>query len=123
MADRATIWQKKPDGWRGVYLDRVGDHPGHAGATLAAHYDTEEKIDSLLDPVFNDYKYLSTLGNTPAECVYKHDAFSRRQNGVLTADGRVNASKRWHAEYMYERNGDKWQFTTGKVRITMTPDG
>lgn len=108
MATRAGIWQKQSDGWRGVYLHWDG-YPEHAGKTLAECYNTEEKVDALLEPVFNDSKYLSELAETPAECVYKDDSNGNDSyTGVSSHEECLAKSRKWTCEYMYDWDG-VWQ--------------
>jgi hypothetical protein len=105
MPTRSLIGKKVGDNVRYIYCHFDG-RPKHVGATLIDHYDTDEKVDALLD--MGD---ALSLGETLESSV-----FYMRDRGETDVDARSiyapsfnGAGKKSGADYVYLWNGKEWK--------------
>lgn len=121
MATRAIIARRNDDdgSFHAIYLHRDG-HPEGVGATLAAHYACQDKVDALI--ALGDIR---SLGSGIGEM---HDFYAPTDERVTTAYGRDRGdigtgavffsklrqlrsyARRADAEWLYVWNGDVWRF-------------
>jgi hypothetical protein len=105
MPTRSLIGKKVGDNVRYIYCHFDG-RPKHVGATLIDHYDTDEKVDALLD--MGDAE---DLGDTIDTSVfYARDKGDTEVDAQTTYDFLFNGMGKKHsAEYVYLWTNGEWK--------------